>query len=118
MEIDDDRFIPYLQVHEFEALVLVEPGRLSSLYEIASALIEALCQECARFANPEEINHGQHSHAKYRIKDRVVSYDENVAGPLLAEEIGLSTLRERCPHFGQWLSRCEQLDNPGGTIHG
>ena len=40
-------------------------------------------------------------------------YDENVAGPLLAEDIGLATLRERCPHFGEWLTRLEQLDAGG-----
>ena len=39
--------------------------------------------------------------------------DENVAGPLLAEDIGLATLRVRCPHFGEWLTRLEQLDAGG-----
>ncbi|MGO9597393.1 MAG: DUF4276 family protein [Isosphaeraceae bacterium] len=112
-EIGDYRFIPYLQVHEFEALVLVEPSQLLFLYEVPRSQIEGLCGECTLFATPEDINHGQHSHPKHRIKSRVPSYDENVAGPLLAEEIGLAKLRERCPHFGQWLSRCEQLDAPG-----
>jgi len=37
-------------------------------------------------------------------------YDENVHGPLLTHAIGLSTLRARCRHFGQWLTRLEQLD--------
>jgi len=111
--VEDSRFLPYLQVHEYEALVLVDPERISTLYEVARADLSALSRECGEYATPEDINHGQHSHPKFRIKQRVPSYDENVAGPLLAEDIGLPTLRQRCPHFGAWLSRLEQLDDPG-----
>jgi hypothetical protein len=110
-EIGDSRFIAYLQVHEFEALVLVDPRRISSMYEDGSnAEMEALCRECAEFETPEHINHGQHSHPKYRIQRRVPDYDENVAGPALAGDVGLAALRERCEHFGGWLTRLEQLD--------
>jgi hypothetical protein len=108
--IADDRFIPYLQCHEFEALVLVDPPRIGSLYEVPNARMQALCQECAAFPTPEDINLGEHSHPKYRIEQAVQSYDENVAGPLLAEAIGLGTLRAQCPHFGDWLTRLEGLD--------
>ncbi|MEW4490957.1 DUF4276 family protein [Thalassoglobus sp. JC818] len=112
-EIGDDRFIPYLQVHEYEALVLVDPPRITTLYDVPSAELQALCQECDAFNTPEDINHGQHSHPKYRIGQHVPGYDENVAGPLLAEDIGLPTLREKCQHFGNWLTRLEQLDAGG-----
>lgn len=110
----DPRFIPYIQVHEFEALVLVDPQRLTELYKVPNAQIEALRRECEAFDTPEDINGGQHSHPKDRIKQRVPNYDENVAGPLVAEGIGLPTLRERCPHFGRWLTRLEQLDAENG----
>jgi len=112
-EVGDARFIPYLQVHEYESLVLVDPRRIASIYDATHARIEALCQECSAYASPEEINHGRHSHPKYRIQQRIPDYDENVAGPLLAEDIGLPTLRVRCPHFGEWLTRLEQLDAGG-----
>lgn len=72
--------------------------------------MQVLVGECASFSTPEEINLGQHSHPKHRIEQRVPGYDENVAGPLLAHDIGLPTLRRRCPHFGEWLTRLEQLD--------
>ena len=42
-EIGDARFIPYLQVHEYEALVLVDPRRIASIYDVVHAQIEALC---------------------------------------------------------------------------
>jgi len=109
-EIGDDRFIPYLQLHEYEALVLAEPRRIGEVYEISKASIDTFCRVCDAYASPEEINHGQHSHPKYRIQQLVPDYDENVAGPLLAEAIGLPTLRQRCPHFGEWLAQLERLD--------
>jgi hypothetical protein len=108
--IVDPRFIPYLQCHEFEALVLADPARMGTLYDVSQAEMDALCQECGAFATPEEINLGQHSHPKHRIMRRVQDYDHNVAGPLLAEDIGLENLRARCPHFGEWLTRLERLD--------
>lgn len=78
----DSRFVPYLQCHEFEALVLVDPQRIGALYEVPNAQMQALCEECAAFATAEEINLGRNSHPKYRIQQRVQGYDENVAGPL------------------------------------
>ena len=108
--IGDARFVPYLQCHEFEALVLTDPSRIATIYDMPAGEMEALCRECAGYASPEEINVGQHSHPKARIKQRAQDYDENVAGPLLAEDIGLATLRVRCPHFGEWLTRLEGLD--------
>jgi len=110
--IGDSRFIPYLQCHEFEALVLADPARIGAIYDVPKAEMGALCRDCGAFATPEEINLGEHSHPKYRIHQRVPEYDENVAGPLLAEDIGLAALRVRCPHFGAWLNRLEQLDAP------
>ncbi|MGL4422111.1 MAG: DUF4276 family protein, partial [Gemmataceae bacterium] len=110
-EIGDPRFIPYVQVHEFEALVLVEPRRIASLYENREAAIDSLCLVCDDFKTPEDINHGRQSHPKYRIQQAVPDYHENAAGPLIVEQIGLAALRKQCPHFGQWLTTLEQLDS-------
>lgn len=84
------------------------------MYDVKRVELDGLCQECGRFDCPEEINEGQHSHPKYRIQRRVPDYDENVAGPLLAEDVGLATLRTECPHFGAWLRRLETLDEEAG----
>ncbi|NLX56174.1 MAG: DUF4276 family protein [Planctomycetaceae bacterium] len=32
------------------------------------------------------------------------------AGPDIAKYIGLDVLRQRCPHFGDWIRRLESLD--------
>jgi Domain of unknown function (DUF4276) len=113
VELGDPRFIPYLQVHEFEALVLSDPRHFADWFEGRQRALTALVAECEPYDTPERIDHGQHSHPKARIKMHFEDYDEDLHGPLIAYKIGLPTLRERCPHFGQWLTRLEQL-NQGG----
>jgi hypothetical protein len=111
LHLDDRRFIPYLQVHEFEALVLAEPPRFTELFEHDLKGVESLIEECSPFKSPEEINHGQNSHPKARIQNCLPDYDSNIHGPLLAFDIGLQTIRDRCPHFNAWLMQLEQLDS-------
>ena len=35
--------------------------------------------------------------------------EKTTAGPLVAETIGLPSMRQKCPHFNQWLTRLESL---------
>jgi hypothetical protein len=112
-QLGDRRFVPYLQVHEFEALVLTEPGRLAEVYPESETALPSLAEECAAFPSPEHIDHGAKSHPKSRIHAVIPEYDENVAGPLIASAIGVLVLRRKCVHFGEWLTRLEQLDRAG-----
>lgn len=113
-EFGDTRFIPYLQVHEFEAIVLANPDRLTEWFDNVHKQVENLKAECASFKTPEHINHGQHTHPKARIKKHIEDYDENVDGPVLAAYVGLEAIKEKCTHFAQWLTALEQLDAGGG----
>jgi hypothetical protein len=108
--VKDQRFIPYLQVYEFEALLLAAPEKFAELFEHRERQIAMLIAECEPFASPELIDHGQHTHPKARIKRYLADYDENVDGPLLAHAVGLHLIRQKCPHFNQWLTKLENLD--------
>ena len=81
--IKDQRFIPYLQVHEFEALLLSAPEKFAELFEQREKQIAMLITECDLFASPELINHGQHTHPKARLTKYLEDYHENVDGPHL-----------------------------------
>lgn len=109
-EMNDPRFISYLQLHEFEALVLVDPERINALHENCERAVERLVQDCSSFATSEHINHGLATHPKARIKEAVPAYHENIDGPELTDDIGLEALRIHCKHFNQWLTKLEQLD--------
>jgi hypothetical protein len=109
-ELADKRFIPYLQVHEFEALVLSDPGKCGELCDCDENDLKTLIAECQAYETPEHINDNEASHPKARIHQYMPEYDENVDGPFLTEAISLASLRAACPHFGQWLGILESLD--------
>jgi hypothetical protein len=113
-DINDRRFVPYIQLHEFETLILADPQRLSWKYLEHDTPIHNLismvgCQ------NPELINDGQETAPSKRILKEIPEYDKATAGPIVAERIGLPALRARCAHFHEWLSRLEQLAGAPGS---
>lgn len=108
-DIGDRRFIPYIQLHEFEALILADPKQLDWEYlehEKAIANLVAMVGN----QNPELINNGRETAPSKRILREIPEYDKATAGPAIAEKIGLATLRKKCFHFNQWLSTLEQLN--------
>jgi hypothetical protein len=109
-QIGDGRFIPYLQVHEFEALVLSQPLAFGTWFDNAGDQVQQLIDACRDFDSPEKINHRRDFHPKALIQGCFSDYDNNVDGPALAADIGLDVIRSACPHFHQWLATLESLD--------
>jgi hypothetical protein len=106
----DPRFIPFIQLHEFEALLYCDLGELERRIADSSAGIKALRADVAGL-NPEDINEGATTAPSKRIIHHIPIYERakvRVGAPAAAA-IGLHTLRSRCPHFGDWLSRLEAL---------
>ncbi len=110
-EIDDWRFIPYIQLHEFEALILSDPAYLSAQFPDNQNGIRQLVALVAQFESPEHIDEGPNSAPSKRIIREIPEYKgrKAVAGPVVAEKIGLPTLRQKCAHFAEWLSNLERL---------
>ena len=65
----------------------------------------------SEFGSPELINDREDTAPSRRIIGAIPEYGgmKASAGPIVAERIGLPTLRLRCEHFGQWLGRLEGL---------
>jgi hypothetical protein len=107
-DVADPRFFAYLQLHEFEALLLADltvlveqhPNRSEEIGELVTRLGQ-------KFASPEHVDRLRPP--SYWIKDVVPEYNKTIDGPITASRIGLSRQRERCPHFGQWLRHLEDL---------
>ncbi|MDR3361372.1 MAG: DUF4276 family protein [Desulfovibrio sp.] len=108
-DIADRRFIPYIQLHEFEALILADPRHLDWEYLEYDRQIQKITAMVGA-QNPELINDGPDTAPSKRILQEIPEYDKATAGPAVAEKIGLSTLRAKCYHFNEWLSRLESLD--------
>jgi Domain of unknown function (DUF4276) len=105
-DIGDGRFIPYLSVYEFEALVLASE-QLHSIDILDTAEVKAVHRAVAHLA-PEDINDGENTHPSARLK-KVRGYDKAAHGWLVTQRAGLPALRARCPHFDSWVTRLEAL---------
>ena len=111
---DSRQFIPYVQVHEFEALLFADVKKASqSLSPLCRRPEEQLHADLREFleaaGNPEAINDGFETSPARRIKAAAPGYDKVAFGPGIAGKIGLETIRAACPHFGQWLTKLESL---------
>lgn len=115
--IGDGRFIPYIQLHEFEALLLSDPDKFSAYYTGHAPQIERLKELCVGCDSPERIDDGEQSAPSKRIGHVIPRYlgEKRTAGPIIAEQIGIETIRQKCPHFDQWLRKLEALGTSGAN---
>ncbi len=111
-EINDWRFIPYIQLHEYEAYLFSDPTCFSYVYPRREKAILALKTIAEQYVTPELINDDPSSAPSKRIIAELPDYEDGkaVIGPEVAEWIGLEVIRNKCPHFNDWLSRLEQLN--------
>jgi hypothetical protein len=107
------RFIPYVQVHEFEALVFVDLDELPSAFPDgeANGAPAALRRDLGDLA-PEEINDHPETAPSKRLLRAIPMYKKPIAGPQITARIGLPRLRAACPHFNGWVAKLEKLAAP------
>jgi len=115
-EVGDDfnprRFIPYIQMHEVESLLFAGPAEMAEVFqqpdlESSFSGIVASCGGC------ECINDGPQTAPSKRIQNLYPSYKKgrsvNAHAYRIAQHIGINRIREKCPHFNEWISRLEQI---------
>jgi hypothetical protein len=60
-------------------------------------------------SNPELINDGAETAPSKRLLKAIPEYDKPTGGVSVVEKIGLYTLRNKCRHFTEWLTKLERL---------
>jgi hypothetical protein len=114
-DIGNPRFLPYLQLHEFEAILFADASKIADYYDRHVREVEQLRLMAAGVGSPELIDDGQQTAPSKRIASLIPAYahEKPTAGPLIAAAIGLSAIRSKCPHFDAWLRKLETLgQNP------
>jgi hypothetical protein len=111
-DINHRKFIPYIQLHEFEALLLANPEILLLEYETAHKEVQALKDIVATYDNnPELVNTGAETAPSKRIISLVPEYEGNKvsAGAELVGYEGIEIQKQRCKHFASWINTLEKL---------
>lgn len=108
--VGQNRFIPYIQLHEFEGLLfnnidIFDQNFTSSELNTRQELMEIL----NTYPNPELINDNPISAPSKRLKKIITGYSKIVYGAILAEEIGLNNIRQKSPRFNNWIDILENI---------
>ena len=106
------RFIPYVQMYEFEGLLFSDPDAFAKGIDCPD-LSDHFGEIRAEFSTPEMINDSPKTAPSKRIRAVVAGYEKPIMGSLGALEIGLVKIRAECQHFNQWLERLEALSVSG-----
>lgn len=105
-----DRFIPYIQRHEFECFIFASMDVLKNNFKPQEADFDEIEKVVREFADClEDINNGPQTAPSKRLLATIKGYDKIVYGACLAHEIGLPTIRQKCPRFSAWLERLERI---------
>lgn len=113
--LDDSRIFPYVQRHEFEALLFSDASAFSILSGVENDVVDDLLSIRSRFGTPEDINDSPDSAPSKRIQNLIPRYPKVAAGALLAERIGLEKIRAECPGFNAWMTRLGSLAAPANV---
>ncbi len=110
---DGARFLPYIQMHEFEALLFSDTGVLAESvpHPGLRSRLDAIVKE---FGEPEGIDDDPETAPSKRICSLVPRYQKVLHGIIAAKRIGFPTMREQCLHFAQWIESLEQLGEGQG----
>ena len=122
------KFIPYIQLHEFEALVLCDIEGLKDSYPNAAKKLTELKDEVNTqyHDNMELVDNSADTAPSKRIIKALKGeyhYDKPKSGTEITNKIGIDTLRTKCQHFNDWLTKiestCKEVNSlPGEGVAG
>jgi Domain of unknown function (DUF4276) len=102
------RFIPYVQMYEFEGLLFSDCSSLASA--ISQPQLASDFQKIRElFPSPEDINDSPMTAPSKRISKIYPRYDKPLHGSLAMIEIGIKAVRQECKLFDRWLQTLEEL---------
>jgi hypothetical protein len=107
-QYDERRLIPYVQMHEYEALLFSQPNAISEVMRAEQSLA-ALEEIRNTFESPEHINDSPETAPSKRLEALFPFYQKTFHGILTSKMIAVETMRSECPHFDEWLTILESL---------
>ncbi|RYU97008.1 DUF4276 family protein [Emticicia agri] len=106
----NDRFIPYIQLHEFEGLLFNDIHIIYEQIPIEDIVNKKELERTFKdYDNPEMINTNRETSPSHRLARIIKGYDKVVYGDILSEAIGLHRIRNKAPRFNEWISKLENI---------
>jgi hypothetical protein len=103
-DINDQRFLPYIQLHEFEGLLFSAPTGFKELFpDLPKTNKKELFEIIELFPNPEMINDRPEFAPSKRLERLIPNYRKPLYGGMIALENGFPAIMEKCPRFRNWV---------------
>ena len=103
-----DNLIPYIQLHEFEALIFSSFDGFEEVFERSEMDYKGLKEVISGYPNPEEIDNSPDTAPAARLKALIPGYNKVLNGVSIIKGTGIDTVLERCPHFRAWVEKLKQ----------
>jgi len=101
-----NRFIPFVAVHEFETLLFSNSKVLAEHLHIEQNKVDEVLSE--HDGCPEKINNSPETAPSKRLEKWDARYGKTTAGIAIADAIGIDEMRKKCPLFDAWLRTLER----------
>jgi hypothetical protein len=102
-DIGDRRFIPYIQLHEFEALLFTKWDGFAD-FEIPESNKKEIQDIIREFPNPEWINDRPNLAPSKRLISLITpKYEKPFHGNYIALTNGFDAILDKCPRFKNWI---------------
>lgn len=102
--IGSDRFVPYIQLHEFEGLLFADAKGFGAYFPSIEPHARYIINQNP---NPEMINDGFETNPAARLKNLFqnipMKYLKTFHGPMIALENGIDPILNKCPRFKTWV---------------
>jgi hypothetical protein len=108
-DIDNERFLPYIQLHEIETLLFADIQITHNVLSMNNPKSSFKALEKILLTNPELINDGPSTAPSKRIIALYPDYQKSVDLLNILQLIGLPKIREKCKHFNDWITQLEFL---------
>lgn len=108
-DLEIDNFIPYIQLHEFEALLFSDIRIIDQVVSRTQSPspLPRLQRVLDQYGSPENIDHNKGPSCHLQEICERDKFPKLTWGIEIAKMIGLETMRGCCPHFNQWLTQLE-----------
>jgi len=103
--INRPRFIPYIQLHEFEGLLFAAKDGFEFLPDLKPSNLKELIVAVNEKENPELLNDGELTAPSKRLEQLIPGFDKNKPfyGGIIAEVNTIEAILVRCARFTNWI---------------
>ena len=104
--VSHNRFLPYIQLHEVEALMFIKVEGFELLIE-EDRQRQELQNIIAQYPNPEDINGGRATAPSKRLEKIFPKYKKVSDSECVFGEISIDEIRNKCHRFNSWLENIQ-----------